>query len=62
MFNVVCKIAVYHIGALVESVRKLAIRISALIELALPFIIGALVMLAIYGIMFLMLIGFGYAY
>ena len=62
MFNIVCKIAVYRIGALVESVRKLAIRISALIELALPFIIGALVMLAIYGIMFLMLIGFGYAY
>ena len=62
MFNVICKIAVYRIGALVESVRKLAIRISALIELALPYIIGALVMLAIYGIMFLMLIGFGYAY
>ena len=62
MFNVVCKIAVYRIGALVESVRKLAIRISALIELALPYIIGALMMLAIYGVMFLMLIGFGYAY
>ena len=62
MFNVVCKIAVYRIGALVESVRKLAIRISALLEMLLPFIIGALVMLAVYGIMFLMLIGFGYAY
>lgn len=62
MFNVVCKIAVYRIGAFVESVRKLAIRSSALIEMILPFIIGALVMLAVYGIMFLMLIGFGYAY
>lgn len=62
MFNVVCKIAVYRIGAFVESLRKLAIRISAFMEMILPFIIGALVLLAIYGIMFLMLIGFGYAY
>lgn len=62
MFNVICKVAIYRIEAFVESVRKLAIRISALIEMILPFIIGALVLLAIYGIMFLMLIGFGYAY
>ena len=62
MFNVVCKIAVYRIGAFVESVRKLAIRISALIEMILPFIIGALVLLGMYGVMFLALIAAGCPY
>ena len=62
MFNTICTIAICRMGMMIENIRKLAIRISALIEMILPFIIGALVMLGIYGIMFLMLIGFGYAY
>ncbi len=49
-------------GQIKTALLKAWFTICNFIDMILPFIIGALVMLAIYGIMFLTLIGFGYPY
>ena len=62
MFNVICKVAIYRIGSMIEKIRVLGIKIKAFFELILPFIVGALVLLGMYGVMFLALIAAGCPY
>lgn len=62
MLNTMFKIASLRIAMMIEKVKVLGIKIEAFFELILPFIVGALVFGAIYGVMFLMMIACGCAY